>query len=89
MLQVHNEKRNGSAVPFLFLQKEDAFDRLLEQPGHPHGQRQCGIIFVVLHRHDRLTADAEQPCEILLPQATRLAQFFDIVPHRVTTSTQQ
>lgn len=88
-LQAHNEKRNGSAVPFLFLQKEDTFDRLLEQSGHPHGQRQCRVIFVVLHRHNRLTADAEQPCEIFLPQAARLTQFFDIVLHRVTTPTQQ
>ncbi len=65
----------------LLRQMEDLLDRRTQQPGQPHGKAQGGVILVVFDGVDGLAGDAQQPGQVLLPEACRLPQLPDPILH--------
>ncbi len=56
----------------LLRQMEDLLDRRTQQPGQPHGKAQGGVVLAVFDGVDGLAGDAQQPGQVLLPEACRL-----------------
>lgn len=74
-------KRSCLPAAPLFFQGKDALHRLTEQPRHLHGKFERRVVFIVFHCDNRLPRYPQQVRHVLLPQAARLAQFFDAVLH--------
>ena len=64
-----------------FIEEEYTLHRLFQQPRGFNRQLEGRVVFIVLHRHDGLPRYPEQLCHVLLPQAARLAEFFNVVLH--------
>ena len=64
-----------------FIEEEYTLHRLFQKPCGFNRQFEGRVVLIVLHRHDGLPRYPEQLCHVLLPQAARLAAFFNVVLH--------
>lgn len=64
-----------------FIEEEYTLNWLFQKPCGFNRQLEGRVVLIVLHRHDGLPRYPEQPCHVLLPQAARLAEFFNVVLH--------
>ena len=64
------------------VREEEAFYDGAQDAGQLHGEREGGVVLVVLDGDDGLTADPASKCQVLLSKAGLLAERLDVVSHK-------